>query len=118
MYLYLKPSKPSKRNDKKLEFGRALFQGLTPLFLSFLRFEDRAKKDQSVRERREQEKAGGLGREKQIHSKPGLGALGLCYLTSECLYRKHFQWCLVPILSPTPAHLQAELLSWTFAGEI
>lgn len=47
MYLYLKPSKPSKRNDKKLEFGRALFQGLTPLFLSFLRFEDRAKKDRT-----------------------------------------------------------------------
>lgn len=72
---------------------------LLPLFLSFLRFEDRAKKDKtsvSGREER-QEKAGGLGMEKQIHSNPGLGALGLCCVTSEQLYRNVFNGAWFPV---------------------
>lgn len=75
---------------------------LLPLFLSFLRFENRAKKDRTSmlgREKR-QEKAGGLGTEKQIHSNPGLGALGLCCLTSEHLYRNVFNSTWFPACLP------------------
>ena len=75
---------------------------LLPLFLSSLRFEDRAKKDRTSMSGREerQEKAGALGTESQIHSNPRLEALGLSGLTSERLYRNVFNVAWFPACLP------------------
>lgn len=83
-----------------------------PLILSFLSFEDRARKGRTrVSGRDERQEKAGAWKGENSPRQSGTGTLGVCRLASQCLHRSFiFTVGGSQSFSPTAAHPQAEKL--------